>query len=484
MQACRIRLAASLAAVASALSRPSPAQDGVWTAGAPMPSSRQALAAASVDGVVYAAGGKTGNTCSGLQILEAFDPWTDSWATEAPMPTGRFNPAAAVLDGLIYIVGGDIGCGARSGANEAYDPASNTWGIHASMPTPRTSLGLGAVDGILYAVGGVDSDNLVATNEAYDPVSDRWTTMAPMPVPLASMVVRGVNGKLYVIGGQGNGGWVNSVEVYDPGTNSWSTNLAPMPTMRANFAGDALDGRIYIVGGSDPGNGQNLVDAIEAYDPGADAWRTGIAALPTPRAYLAAGVANGVLYAIGGGPDAQVIADNDDFTPAASFTSLCDSGSEGVLACPCSNAPSGPGRGCNNSAGTGGAVLSASGFAILSSDSLVFTTTGEKPTATSILLQGTAVTPTGLVYGQGVRCVDGLLKRLYTKTASGGSITGPNFGLGDPSVSVRSAAKGDVILAGQSRWYLVCYRDPVVLGGCPASRTYNATQTGLVTWAP
>ena len=106
-----------------------------------------------------------------------------------------------------------------------------------------------------------------------------------------------------------------------------------------------------------------------------------------------------------------------------------------------------------------------------------------KPTATSIVLQGRGSAPAGFVYGQGVRCVGGWLKRLFTKTASGGSITAPDFGAGDPTVSARSAAKGDVIQPGQSRWYLVYYRDPVVLGGCPASSTFNATQTGRVDWS-
>jgi hypothetical protein len=113
-------------------------------------------------------------------------------------------------------------------------------------------------------------------------------------------------------------------------------------------------------------------------------------------------------------------------------------------------------------------------------DSLVFTTNAEKPTATSIVLQGNSLLPNGVVFGQGVRCVGGTLKRLYTKTASGGSISAPQAG--DPSVSARSAALGDAISAGQSRWYLVYYRDPIVLGGCPASSTFNATQTAQVDW--
>jgi hypothetical protein len=168
---------------------------------------------------------------------------------------------------------------------------------------------------------------------------------------------------------------------------------------------------------------------------------------------------------------------------AAGFTSLCDPGIDGVRACPCSNAPNGPGRGCDNSASTGGAVLSASGIAYLSIDSLSFTTSGERPTALSIVMQGDAQLASGAVYGQGVRCAGGATKRLFVKSAVSGSITAPDVGAGDPTVSARSAAKGDVIQAGQSRWYVVYYRDPIVLGGCPASSTFNSTQTGRVDWS-
>jgi Tol biopolymer transport system component len=173
-----------------------------------------------------------------------------------------------------------------------------------------------------------------------------------------------------------------------------------------------------------------------------------------------------------------------DRTGGVGFASLCEPGVGGVRTCPCGNPPGGSGRGCENSAGTGGARLSATGGASLSSDSLVFTTSGEKPTATSVLLQGTASSAGGVVYGQGVRCVGGTLKRLYTKSASGGSITAPSFAAGDATVSARSAAVGNPIASGQSRWYLVFYRDPTVLGGCPSGSTFNATQTGVVTWSP
>jgi Tol biopolymer transport system component len=201
--------------------------------------------------------------------------------------------------------------------------------------------------------------------------------------------------------------------------------------------------------------------------------------------------ADGRFVAFASHADNLVVGDSNDTWDiflrdrnSSGFTSVCLPGVDGVSACPCANPPGATGRGCDNSSSTGGAFLTATGIAYLSSDSLAFTTYAEKPTALSVLLQGTTLVASGSVYGQGVRCVGGTLKRLFTQHASVGSITVPNLAGGDPSVSARSAAKGDAIQPGQSRWYLVYYRDPTVLGGCPASRTFNTTQTGQVRWMP
>jgi hypothetical protein len=162
------------------------------------------------------------------------------------------------------------------------------------------------------------------------------------------------------------------------------------------------------------------------------------------------------------------------------MVAYCDAGSSGVIGCPCGNPPAGSGLGCDNSAATGGASISGAGSASLAGDTLVFTTAGQRPTGTTIVLQGTAQVATGVVFGQGVRCVGGQLKRLYLKTASGGSITAPQTG--DLSVSARSAALGDVIAPGTHRYYSAYYRDPVVLGGCSALSTFNVTNAGDVLW--
>jgi hypothetical protein len=168
---------------------------------------------------------------------------------------------------------------------------------------------------------------------------------------------------------------------------------------------------------------------------------------------------------------------------ASGFTTLCEPGVGGTAVCPCANPPAGPDRGCDNSSATGGARLSATGIAYLSQDSLVFATRGETGSALSVLLQGDARIPNGVLEGQGVRCAGGSTLRLYVKHASAGSIRAPDFPNGEATVSARSAALGSVIQPGESRWYLVLYRDPTVLGGCPATSTFNATQTGRVDWS-
>ncbi len=173
-----------------------------------------------------------------------------------------------------------------------------------------------------------------------------------------------------------------------------------------------------------------------------------------------------------------------DLFRGTGFTNTCDPGAAGVVACPCANPPSSAGHGCDNSSGTGGAVLAATGGAFLSEDTLAFTTSGERPTAASFLMEGTSSLAGGAVYGQGVRCLTGELHRLYHQIAIGGSITVPDVAAGEPPVSTRAATLGRPITAGESRWYLVAYRDPIVLGGCPASRTFNTTPTGRVLWSP
>jgi hypothetical protein len=174
-----------------------------------------------------------------------------------------------------------------------------------------------------------------------------------------------------------------------------------------------------------------------------------------------------------GTPDAFVRID-----PTPAISSLCFGDGTTATPCPCANTGA-AGKGCDNSASTGGALLTASGST--SPDAVVLSASDMLPTVTHIYLQGNQVLPAGTVFGDGVRCVGGQLLRLAVKTASGGASQFPAGG--DPSITARSAALGDPIAPGSSRWYQTYYRDPN-LAFCPAppGDSWNVTNGVRVVW--
>jgi hypothetical protein len=158
-------------------------------------------------------------------------------------------------------------------------------------------------------------------------------------------------------------------------------------------------------------------------------------------------------------------------------TLVC-SGDGVAVACPCSNS-GGTGLGCQNSAGTGGARLVATGETI--PDTVRLQATGELPNAPTIFLQGSVTLPTSVVFGDGVRCAGGILKRLYVKNAVAGAVTAP-IGA-EPSITARSAALGDTILPGSSRTYQTYYRDPdPSFCPSPTGNTFNASNGLRIDW--
>lgn len=149
--------------------------------------------------------------------------------------------------------------------------------------------------------------------------------------------------------------------------------------------------------------------------------------------------------------------------------------------CPCGNFGA-TGHGCENSAATGGAILTSSGESSLSGDTLVLTSSAERPTSLSLFLQGTQ-SEAPVFLGDGLRCTGGTLKRMFVKSASGGLAVAPQPG--DPSISARSAAVGDSLALGTSRFYQVYYRD-AVSNFCPAPAGGNANMSSglILVWGP
>jgi len=113
---------------------------------------------AVVDGKIYVIGGAPFQY-GGTTVVEEYNPAADTWTRRADMPTARQGLVAAAVDGIIYAIGGN--CGQPIGdvdlsTVEAYDPATDTWTKKADMPTARSLIGAAAcvVDGQIYVSGG------------------------------------------------------------------------------------------------------------------------------------------------------------------------------------------------------------------------------------------------------------------------------------------------------------------------------------------
>jgi len=148
--------------------------------------------------------------------------------------------------------------------------------------------------------------------------------------------------------------------------------------------------------------------------------------------------------------------------------------------CPCANNGA-SGRGCQNSSSTGGAQLTCEGNPSLLADSLSLRSTGQTPVVMSIFLQGNSAIG-AVFYGDGLRCLGGTLLRLFVRSAPPGGAASAPLGL-EPSISMRSAALGDVIGVGETRCYQAYYRDPVI-SFCPGPQgdSWNISSGLAIVW--
>ena len=170
---------------------------------------------------------------------------------------------------------------------------------------------------------------------------------------------------------------------------------------------------------------------------------------------------------------------------------FCEPGIGGVILCPCGNNPSSLNRGCDNSLATGGAGMIGVANPSLSFDTFQITcagigTTGPSCSGSSTsnlsaLYQGSATIPGGALFGDGVVCTTGTVILINVKPATLGGYRYPEFA-SDPSISSISAAMGDPLSVGLTRYYFVAYRDPCPTFCTPGIR--NKSNSFATTWLP
>jgi N-acetylneuraminic acid mutarotase len=144
--------------------------DGDWRTGPSMRVPRHHLAAAEVEGKIYAIGGRNEQSFT-LDTVEIFDLSTETWSDGPPLQVARSGHAAAAANGKIYVFGGE-GSPYEGGVFpevEELDPLNGTWRFVARMPTPRHGIGAVTVGDRIYVPIGANEQGFhnVATFEVF-----------------------------------------------------------------------------------------------------------------------------------------------------------------------------------------------------------------------------------------------------------------------------------------------------------------------------
>jgi hypothetical protein len=140
-----------------------------------------------------------------VNVHEAYDPAADAWVRLAPMPTPRNHLGAAALDGRLHAVLGRADGNYIMTTHEVYDAASDSWTAAPPVPTGRSGVAVLAHGGHVYAFGGerLDEPNRRTFDaaERFDPQSNQWERLPPLMTARHGLGAAVVGNAIHVISG-------------------------------------------------------------------------------------------------------------------------------------------------------------------------------------------------------------------------------------------------------------------------------------------
>ncbi len=142
--------------------------------------------------------------------VEEYDPATNTWRSRAPMPTGRNHFLASVVDGKIYAVNGRLGTPFVTMSDvtdlvEAYDPATDSWTYKGRSPTRRGDVAGDSYNGKVYVTGGEYEEPQGKVTfwafESYDPKTNSWQSLPHMQIARHGFIADFIDNEFHVAGG-------------------------------------------------------------------------------------------------------------------------------------------------------------------------------------------------------------------------------------------------------------------------------------------
>ena len=187
-----------------------------------------------------------------LDTIYKYDTIQMSWEKMASMSVSRCYVSTVSLEGKIFALGGRTsGQPGRLATVEVYKPELNQWSPVAQMTVARSDFATVAFEDNIYAIGGFDGLAYLNSIEKYNPKTDSWAIVGNLVTPrqgASSIVCRN---KIYVLGGFDGVERLRSVECFEikwNGSLQWH-QIPNMIDCRSNFASCLEDNEIMVIGG-------------------------------------------------------------------------------------------------------------------------------------------------------------------------------------------------------------------------------------------
>ncbi len=271
-----------------------------WSLRAPLPTPRQEVGVAALEGLIYVLGGLD-DARKASSAVERYDPARDRWDRAAGLPRALHHAGAAALGGRLYSIGGLDATFAGVASCFAYDPSENRWQEVAPLPRRRGAAGIAVLAGKIYAAGGQDGSTSLADFTAYTPDAGggSWETLSPLPAPRNHLAAASACGALFALSGRSDRGLLPEVYRFDPALLAWMA-VSPIPTPRGGIAAAALGTGIYVFGGEgNPGDPKGIFPLTERYDCKTDSWEARMDML-APRHGIGAAALGDFIFIPGG----------------------------------------------------------------------------------------------------------------------------------------------------------------------------------------
>lgn len=360
-----------------------------WEAQAPFPDARGHLAAAVMDGAIFALGGNHGHDPTPLDVptVHRYDPAAERWSEVPGLVRARSHtePGTVRWRDRILLAGGRDIAGAEPNVGDliSWQPATGRARFVLSLPVALLAPSAVVVHDTLVLGAGAPHGNDPTNRLIWrTPLVGQWLRYPPLPVPLGEVSAAVVGDRLFVVGDEAletfafdlrTGRWDDPhrwdarpvpghhhgaevlggelvligglgsdraggvIQIFNADRNSW--RLGPkLPVAAGSMSTAVIDGKLYVAGGI-VGN-RTVADAF-VLDSGATAWRR-IAPMPRPRNHAASATDGRRFWVFGGrGPgsgDSNVVAngfaDVQVYDPATNRWTISDGAADAPLPLP------------------------------------------------------------------------------------------------------------------------------------------------------